>query len=139
MLSLWLSQASSSIIHSHSTCIQVPRFSFLGKKISVLEWGSKHISGVHDALPIELYIPSPWEQAGGKEGGIQVLVLGAHTSESNFLLWSAPDRCCHCGSWLDTLAIRPNSSIIHSHNIALNCMQVPRFSFLEKKTSNFRT
>ena len=70
---------------------------------------------------------------------IQVLILGAHTSESNFLLWNTPDRCCHCGSRLDTLAVRPNSSIIHSHNIALNCMQVPRFSFLEKKISNFRT
>ena len=30
-----------------------------------------------DALPIELRVPSPWEQVVGRKG-IYVLVLGAH-------------------------------------------------------------
>ena len=41
-----------------------------------------------DALPIE--IPSPWEQAGGKEGYTSVGSWCPITLESNFLLWNTP-------------------------------------------------
>ena len=42
-----------------------------------------------DALPIEL--PSPWEQAGGKEGYTSASSwCPLATSESNFLLWNTP-------------------------------------------------
>ena len=41
-----------------------------------------------DALPIEL--PSPWEQAGGKEGYTSAGYLVPITSESSFLLWNTP-------------------------------------------------
>ena len=37
--------------------------------------------------------------------------------------------CCHCGTRLDALAVRPNSSIIHCCS---TCIQVPRFSFQKR-------
>ena len=81
----------------------------------------------------QLSYQAPWEQGGGKEG-IQVLVLGAHYIRRSFsyetpLRW----RCCHRGTQLDALAIRPNSSRNHYYS---TCMQVPRFFSLEK---NLRT
>ena len=55
-------------LSSCSTCTQVPRFSFREKK-NLRAWVGFKPTHSHlrcDALPIEL--PSPWEQAGGKEG-----------------------------------------------------------------------
>ena len=106
---------------------------FLGKK-NFRTWAGIEPTLSHlqcDALPIEL--SSPWEQCGRKEG-IQVQVLGAHYIRRNFsygtpLQW----RCCHCGTRLDVLAIKPNSSIIH---YCSTCIQVSRF-FPWKK--NLRT
>ena len=80
MLSLWLSARYTSrqaMMHSYSTCIQVPGFSFREKKISGFEWGSNphtHISGV---MLYQLSYQALGSKLVGRKG-IQVLVLGAH-------------------------------------------------------------
>ena len=59
----------------------------------------------------QIELPSPLEQAGDREG-IQVLFLGAQETFSSGTPLAVTMACCHCGTWLDALAIRPNSSII---------------------------
>ena len=97
--------------------------------MSGLEWGSNLHTHISDLLLYQLSYQALGSKLVGRKG-IQVLALGAHYIRKNFLLWNTPGSD-DAVSQLDALAIRPNSSVIH---FCSTCIQVPRYSFWEKKS-----